>query len=171
MTPPKLEGMGILQQKEPNSTRLETTECGTGFDAVQPGPICAWAGDFPGAGDAAAGMFAGAGLAFAAVDCAGGYAPGNRRQHSDAAKLEAIREAFDRGGLSVKTYVQITARAYRVAFEQTKSGSRTHGFRRTERCHMWTSQSARCKPHGHRPTGGRGGLRADARRDAGPARP
>jgi hypothetical protein len=65
--------------------------------------------------------------------------PGNRRQYSDVAKLEAIREAFDRGGFSVKTYVQITARAYGAAFEQAKSGSRTHGFRRTERCHMWTS--------------------------------
>jgi hypothetical protein len=48
-------------------------------------------------------MFAGGGLAFALVDRTGGYAGQATDDNiSDAAKLEAITEALDCGGVSVK---------------------------------------------------------------------
>ena len=43
---------------------------------------------------------------------------------SDATKLRAITEALDRGGLSIKTEVEITAKPYESIFEQLSGGSR-----------------------------------------------
>lgn len=43
---------------------------------------------------------------------------------SDSVKLAAIRDALDRGGISVKAEIEVTAKPYESIFEQLSGGSR-----------------------------------------------
>ena len=96
-------GVGIQQQKDPNSRQSETEQSGMKsmpFNQRQPWPGVRLSG---GAGRAAAGTFFGGGLAFAIAGHTVGY--GGQTTHdniSDATKLEAITEALDRGDVPAK---------------------------------------------------------------------
>jgi hypothetical protein len=70
----------------------------------------------------AAGIFPGGFFALAGRTV--GYAgPGNRRQYFRCNKAQSHSETLDRGEVSAKTEVEVTARAYETVFEQLDSGS------------------------------------------------
>jgi hypothetical protein len=96
-------GVGIQQQKDPNSRQSETEQSGTKsmpFNQRQPWP---GVGLSRGAGGVAAGTFFGGGIAFAVAGYTVGY--GGQTAHdniSDATKLEAITGALARGEVPAK---------------------------------------------------------------------
>jgi hypothetical protein len=107
-------------------------------------PFTRPAEDFQGTGGATAGMFLGGGLASALAGHTGGL--GRTDDYiSDATKLKAMTEALDRGGVSAKTRVDLTARAQETVFRTNGKGFTrgTARFGSTTRALVANSQALR----------------------------